>query len=121
MFSDEEEEEEIQNQKDHHKKQMEEGGYTLVTEGGSTMQSKKHKVADKYVTTMLGVNQEEAERVYRESLKRGQSIIGLSEEEARLERDRVFKEEHEGEALKGLNLSDFYDVKKGTKGSMYGY
>ena len=70
---------------------------------------------------MLGVNQEEAERVYRESLKRGQSIIGLSEEEARLERDRVFKEEHESEAFKGLNLKDFYNVKKGTKGSMYGY
>ena len=35
---------------------MEEGGFTLVTEGGSVMQSKKHKVADGMVTTMLGVN-----------------------------------------------------------------
>lgn len=46
----------------------------------------------------------------------------MTEEEARLERDRVFKEDKESEALKGLNLSDFYDVKKGTKaGGMYGY
>ena len=53
VFSDEEDDDA---QNDNHRQQMEEGGFTLVTEGGSNMQSKKHKVADKYVTTMLGVN-----------------------------------------------------------------
>ena len=50
---------------------MIDGGFTLVEEGDDNMASKKHKVADGINTTMLGITESEANKIYRQTLKRG--------------------------------------------------
>ena len=56
---------------------MEEGGFTVIQTGDASMQSKKAKASDGMETTMLGITQDEAQRIYKESLQRGKSIVGL--------------------------------------------
>ena len=68
-----------QNPEEVHKKQMEDGGFTLVQEGDDNMLSKKHKVGDGVNTTMLGITQEEAQRIYRQTLKRGREVYGTED------------------------------------------
>ena len=65
---------------------------------------------------MHGISQEEAQRIYKNQLRRGTHIIGLSEEEAKEQRDKIFKEDKESEALQGLNLEQFYNIPKVPKG-----
>lgn len=91
---------------------MEEGGFTLVKEGAQTLESKRKRVADGVHTTMLGITKEEAERLLRESLKKGKQVIGMDDEEVEVERDRIFKEDAESEALRGLNLQGFIQTGK---------
>ena len=43
---------------------MEEDGFTLTKEGDDNIFSKKSKASDKNNTTMLGISQEEAQRIY---------------------------------------------------------
>ena len=69
-----------QNPEEVHKKQMKDGGFTLVEEGDANMLSKKHKVGDGVNTTMLGITQEEAQRIYRQTLKRGRDVYGDDDE-----------------------------------------
>ena len=64
-----------------HEKDMEDGGFTLVREGADTIQSKKSKVSDGNHTTMVGISQEEMQKIYRQSLKRGVPIQGLDSDE----------------------------------------
>ena len=70
-----------------HKAEMEDGGYTIVKEGDENMVSKKSKVADGVNTTMLGISQEEAERIYANTLKRGRFIAGYEPDEMEGEMD----------------------------------
>ena len=57
------------------------GKFTLVSEGAATLESKRKKVSDGMNTTMLGIKYEEAERLFRESLKKGNQIIGMDEDQ----------------------------------------
>ena len=72
---------------------MEDGGFTLVREGADTIQSKKSKVSDGNHTTMVGISQEEMQKIYRQSLKRGVPIQGLDSDEEELERQKLDTEE----------------------------
>jgi len=47
-----------------HKALMEDGGYTITKEGDDNIFSKKSKASDKNNTSMLGISQEEAQRIY---------------------------------------------------------
>ena len=99
---------------------MQDDGFTVVDQAGQKMASKRKKAVDSMGETVHGISQEEAKRIYAEQLRRGKHIIGLSEEEIKAERERVFKEDRESEALKGLNLEDFYNPGKGgSKSSLY--
>ena len=106
---------------------MEDGGFTVVTTGSSVMQSKKAKVADGNHTTMLGISQEEAERIYREQVKKGMSVIGLTDEEAKKERVRILKEEdadhlQNSEAFAGINLKGLVPERRYRKdNSLYSF
>ena len=45
---------------------MMDGGFTMVEEGAEHGGSKKHKASDGVVTTMHGITQGEAYRIYKE-------------------------------------------------------
>ena len=45
------------------------------------MASKKHKVADGIYTTMLGITEAEAQKIYRQTLKRGGQIHNAEDDE----------------------------------------
>ena len=110
-----------------HKRKMEDGGFTLVQIASDNLASKtkKYKVTDESkTTTMLGISQKEADKAYRESLKRGQPIQGLDDEEYFRERERVLREEAaekneefitQAEALKKEGLPSLYDGKRTNK------
>ena len=101
---------------------MQDDGFTVVEQAGQKMASKRKKATDTMGETVHGISQEEAKRIYSEQLRRGKHIIGLSEEEIKAERERVFKEDRESEALKGLNLEAFYNPGKGgSKSSLYAF
>ena len=68
---------------------MEHGGFTLVKEGDDNMASKKHKVADGINTTMLGITAEEAQKIYRQTLKRGGQINGLEDDAGKRQKTDV--------------------------------
>ena len=89
------------------KEQMEEGGFTLVETGDSNMHSKKSKTADGMDTTMLGVSQEEAQNIYRQSLKRLR--LNSDDEEYQKAFTDGFNGQNPKKLLKnGLNGNDFY-------------
>lgn len=66
---------------------MEEDGFTLVEQGDDNIFSKKSKAADGVNTTMLGISKEEAENIYKETLKRGRYVIGAEADEMQGEMD----------------------------------
>ena len=49
------------------------------------MSSKRKKTTDEIGETVHGISQEEAQRIYKEQLRRGKHIIGLTEEEIKVE------------------------------------
>ena len=111
-----------------HEKDMEDGGFTLVREGADTIQSKKSKVSDGNHTTMVGISQEEMQKIYRQSLKRGVPIQGLDSDEEEQERQKLDTEEakwadtgfqHEMVDIEGLPklYNNHKKVKKEKEGS----
>ena len=60
---------------------MEEDGFTLVEQGDDNIFSKKSKAVDGVHTTMLGISKEEAENIYKETLKRGRYVMGAEADE----------------------------------------
>ena len=92
-----------------------EGGFTLVEEGAEVIQSKKKKGTDGMVTTVHGISQEEGSRIYREALKRGQSIGGLDSDEEREERAKILKLDH------GEDGMDAGGQAYGNLGSLWGF
>ena len=99
---------------------MQDGGFTLVREGDNVY-SKKFKVTDGDAT-MVGISQEEGLRIYRQSLKRGQKIMGLDSDEEDLEREKMAKEENEDipikrEEVEIPGLPKLYDDQKKSKTS----
>ena len=100
--SDEEEEKDQNTPEAIHKAEMEDGGFTLVAEGDNNIFSKKHKVADNQNTTMLGISQEEAQRIYQASLKRGRFVDGVDPDEQEGEMDPKTKRQKLADAKDGL-------------------
>ena len=80
---DDEEELDRKARKRSHREMMEEGGFTVVQNVGNFMNSKRVKQTDKNDTsTMYGISQQEAQRIYREQLKRGNEplLASMTEE-----------------------------------------
>lgn len=63
---DEKEEDRPLTQEEIHNLEMEEGGFTVVKTGASTMKSVKAKTSDGKETVMLGITQEDAQKIYRD-------------------------------------------------------
>ena len=114
---DDEERKALRARKRTHREMMEDGGFTVVDRGGNFMSSKKQKTKDEHETNVVhGISHEEAQRIYKEQLRRGSHIVGMTEEEIKAERERIFKEDRESEALQGLNLEQFRNIPKVPKG-----